>query len=115
MNNMKHKGVVENMSTRLSEEIERKIKRRAGVVLKKLVRRHLYPLVHPSIKGSCVKISCVSPYYDGKLKWFQNYPKTEEDWKLMEEYAWLEHALVCPRPYECPTVRKLRKRWTEEF
>jgi len=102
------------MFNHLSEEMERKIKRRASVVLRMLERRHLYPLVHSTINGSWVKISCVSPYYNGKLQWFQNYPKTEEDWKLMEEYAWLEHALVCPRPNQCPTVQKLHKRWAEK-
>jgi hypothetical protein len=91
----------------LSEEKRKEIRKRLGVVLRMLERRHLYPLVHPTINGCYIKISCASPYYDGSLQWFQNHPKKEEDWGIMEEYACLDHALVCPRPRECPTVQKL--------
>jgi hypothetical protein len=91
----------------ISEEKKKEIKRRLGVVLRMLKRRHLYPLVHPTVNGCYVRISCASPYYHGKLKWFQNHPKSEKDWSLMEEYTWLEHALVCPFPMKCPTVQKV--------
>jgi hypothetical protein len=102
------KEVKETMSEKpLSEEKKKEITKRLGLVLRMLERRHLYPLVHSTIDGCYVKISCVSPYYDGTLQWFQNHPKKEKDWSIMEEYAWLDHALVCPRPHECPTVQKL--------
>jgi len=82
---------------------KRKIKRMRDSLFRELEEQGIYPLSSPHIEGGYVEIRCVSSYYDKSRMYFLN-PKNFE---LMEKFAMLDHALVCPRPRECPTCRDI--------
>jgi len=86
------------------EELNEKIAK----VLEQLNARGIYPTFFPQINGAWIKVECPSPYYNGSKRWFVNFPKTDEDWKLMKKYVALRHSLVCPYPEKCPTLKWLK-------
>jgi len=91
---------------RVGGNTARKIMKELKKTIRKLERHSIDPLWHPHINGCYVERKCVSSYYDGSRQWFINHPKDEGDWEQMEKYTILDHALECPFPEECPSVKK---------
>jgi len=82
---------------------KRKVKKLRDSLFRELEAQGTYPLYNPHMEAGYIEIRCASSYYDGSRMYFLN-PKDHE---LMERFAMLDHALMCPRPEGCPTCRDI--------
>lgn len=81
----------------------------------KLGSYYIYPLREWRPGAYIVTIKCIDWRYTGSQYYFSREPKNSEERELMERFAGLSHALLCPRLDMCPTSLKYVDKLAQDY
>jgi hypothetical protein len=78
------------------------IKKELEKIRKELDELFISPTSRPTIGGAVVVVKC---RYLRTEQWFSRSARSDEEYKLMDRYVSLKHALECPRLDMCPAAK----------